>query len=599
MATLELLDAEAVSLGTQRGGRLRYYTKDANANAVALDLDPGGDVHVPVFAVGVRFLDHDLGMFDGLTQPFMGVIDLDRDSYVGFHYSADDTPVVRLRAGGAGTVRSHTLPDVASDTFTLNAATQTLTNKTLTSPTINGATLTINDNSILKLGTDGDIAQVLRSTALDANTALTSVLVGTPVTPAVAANSLIIGNITASGDILFAANRGGNSEAFLFYDTSARTLSLTGTPLLLDGEGTGARVQDGGAEVIQLRDSTNARGLNITLTAAGDQTIAASAGGIVLQTAILTVTMPASGDLATWVGAGDMVWQRYGNNAFAHAMRVEKARGTQGTPLIVADGDLTLGLYGRGYDGAAFQNIGVIEVRVDGTPGANDTPGRLMFLTAPAGSTTSLERMRIHANGGVSIGGTSSEGRGTLVITTTAVAAGVHALTVTQGAHTAMVAEKSALVVSPHTLTLTDTTTIALVRDVVIGAATFVGVAGGGSEVVTTAISLEIAVPVQGANLTITNQPLAARFMGGVAIGNVLPPAAGPTNTLIIASGTAPTSSPADSVTLYASDIAEGHTEPSFYCEGTQVLATGQGDSASSVRVKMRINGTEVTLLAI
>lgn len=66
-----------------------------------------------------------------------------------------------------------------------------------------------------------------------------------------------------------------------------------------------------------------------------------------------------------------------------------------------------------------------------------------------------------------------------------------------------------------------------------------------------------------------------------------------------IVNGTAPTTGPADSVQFYSSDNAAGHTIPSFFCEGTQVLATGQADSVSSVRVKMRINGTVVTLLAI
>lgn len=68
---------------------------------------------------------------------------------------------------------------------------------------------------------------------------------------------------------------------------------------------------------------------------------------------------------------------------------------------------------------------------------------------------------------------------------------------------------------------------------------------------------------------------------------------------LAIASGTAPSTGPADTVQFYSSDISAGHTEPSFFCEGTQVLATGQADSVSGTRVKMRINGTEVTLLAI
>ena len=71
------------------------------------------------------------------------------------------------------------------------------------------------------------------------------------------------------------------------------------------------------------------------------------------------------------------------------------------------------------------------------------------------------------------------------------------------------------------------------------------------------------------------------------------------TNTLALLNGTAPSTSPADTVQLYSSDNSAGNTIPSFFCEGTEVLATGQADSVSSVRVKMRINGTVVTLLAV
>jgi hypothetical protein len=66
-----------------------------------------------------------------------------------------------------------------------------------------------------------------------------------------------------------------------------------------------------------------------------------------------------------------------------------------------------------------------------------------------------------------------------------------------------------------------------------------------------------------------------------------------------IKNGTAPTTGPADTVQFYSSDDAAGHTVPSFYCEGTNVVATGQADSVSSVRVKMRINGTVYTFLCI
>lgn len=82
------------------------------------------------------------------------------------------------------------------------------------------------DDSLLKLGTGADVALVNRSTALTANTALTGVLVGTPVTPAVAANSFVLGNVTADGDILLAGQTGGNSHAVFFADLSAGTTSI-------------------------------------------------------------------------------------------------------------------------------------------------------------------------------------------------------------------------------------------------------------------------------------------------------------------------------------------------------------------------------------
>lgn len=77
------------------------------------------------------------------------------------------------------------------------------------------------DGVILALGTDSDIAFVERASVLNANTTLTGVVVGTPVTPAVAANSLIAANITADGDMLFVTQTGGNSHAFLWNDASA------------------------------------------------------------------------------------------------------------------------------------------------------------------------------------------------------------------------------------------------------------------------------------------------------------------------------------------------------------------------------------------
>jgi hypothetical protein len=76
------------------------------------------------------------------------------------------------------------------------------------------------DDTLFKLGTSEDVAVVLRSTSLGANTALTGVLEGTPATLASAANSLIIGNITDDGDVHIAVSKAGTSHTAFFADGS-------------------------------------------------------------------------------------------------------------------------------------------------------------------------------------------------------------------------------------------------------------------------------------------------------------------------------------------------------------------------------------------
>ena len=56
----------------------------------------------------------------------------------------------------------------------------------------------------------------------------------------------------------------------------------------------------------------------------------------------------------------------------------------------------------EGNDGSEFADAAFISAYVDGTPGANDMPGRLVFSTTASG-TVPTERMRISANGDVNV----------------------------------------------------------------------------------------------------------------------------------------------------------------------------------------------------
>lgn len=100
---------------------------------------------------------------------------------------------------------------------------------TRASPLKTTSVVDLKDDILLTFGNGSDQAMLNRSTTLTANTALTGVLIGTPVTKALAANSLIIGNQTADGDILITGNDGGHSRTALMFDSSVPMLYLYAT----------------------------------------------------------------------------------------------------------------------------------------------------------------------------------------------------------------------------------------------------------------------------------------------------------------------------------------------------------------------------------
>lgn len=82
-----------------------------------------------------------------------------------------------------------------------------------------------------------------------------------------------------------------------------------------------------------------------------------------------------------------------------------RSRGTIATKLIVQDGDDLFSLYGAGWDGSQWAKAGAIKFQVDGTPGADSMPSRIIFKTTQTGSITTTERMRIAQDGQITMSG--------------------------------------------------------------------------------------------------------------------------------------------------------------------------------------------------
>jgi hypothetical protein len=85
-----------------------------------------------------------------------------------------------------------------------------------------------------------------------------------------------------------------------------------------------------------------------------------------------------------------------------------KSRGTTAnSKTLVSNNDELGGVYFEGADGSAMRVGASISAWVDGTPGSNDMPSRLVFSTTADGAASPTERMRITRGGNVLVNRTA------------------------------------------------------------------------------------------------------------------------------------------------------------------------------------------------
>jgi hypothetical protein len=96
---------------------------------------------------------------------------------------------------------------------------------------------------------------------------------------------------------------------------------------------------------------------------------------------------------------GGLSLARFSNDALSCGLYIGKSRGTSiGSNTIVASGDELGRITFSGSDGTDLHTQAAsIKAEVDGTPGANDMPGRLIFSTTADGGSSPTERMRLVA----------------------------------------------------------------------------------------------------------------------------------------------------------------------------------------------------------
>ena len=265
---------------------------------------------------------------------------------------------VMIAANRGGASEEYIFADASAGTLTLTGPGGIVNFESGTTQVlgINSATvIEVADDVQFTLGTDNDQVALNRSASLTANTALTGALVGTPVTQALAANSLLVSNITASGDVMIAGNRGGASEEYFMADTSAGTLTLTGPGGIVNFEsGTTQVLGINSATVIEVGDD-----INFTLGADNDAVLRHKTTSTLANTAVTgaivgTPVVPA-------LAANSVVLSNI--TADGDIALITQTGGNSQAALFVDASANTLDLYAAGVSKATVDSTGLRRVK--------------------------------------------------------------------------------------------------------------------------------------------------------------------------------------------------------------------------------------------
>ncbi len=301
-------------------------------------------------------------------------------------------------------------------TITAPATAATLTiadGKTLT--VSNTLTFTGTDSSSVAFGAGGTVAYTGGTLAQFAAT--TSAQLAGVISDETGTGSLVFGTSPAITTSLTTA-----SASFDLINTAATTVNFAGAATTLNiGNASGTTTvsgqvvvntntasdalrvtQTGAGNVLVLEDSTNPDASPLVFDANGDLIVGnPTSVSTRSNTTSVTSRLQCVGTSGATSSLGISRYSADDNPAFIF---LSKSRsGTKGNNSLVSDGDRLGSIVFSGADNTNMVNAANIAVEVDGTPGTNDMPGRMMFFTTSNSGSIPTERLRIDSSGNTTI----------------------------------------------------------------------------------------------------------------------------------------------------------------------------------------------------
>jgi hypothetical protein len=224
----------------------------------------------------------------------------------------------------------------------------------------------------------------------------------------------------ASGDVYGPASATDNAIARFdgttgkIIQSSAVTIADDGaTVIAANSTSDGLRItQIGTGNALLVEDSANPDSSPTLIDNAGRVIVGATATRSVGSSFQPSITNQVFVEQVGAAGLAPATFVYDSNDSNGARIVIGKSRGTAvGAVTALQSGDSIGSIIFAGADGTTLDPLAArIEVAVDGTPGTNDMPGRLVFSTTADGASSPTERMRISNAGNLSQGtsGTSA-----------------------------------------------------------------------------------------------------------------------------------------------------------------------------------------------
>lgn len=219
-------------------------------------------------------------------------------------------------------------------------------------------------------------------------------------------NTVLSNSLGTTALINFGANQ---KDVFVTYPADRSVYEQSDGSVMLAANTTSDALritQTGSGNAFVVEDSTSPDSSPFVIDASGR---VINGSTVAYSTALTGIAnLQTHGTSITTAGVSQTSWVNSPTSQPSYSFN--KSRGGIGTHTAVQDGDTIAAISFAGSDGTDFIRTAQIVSQVDGTPGTNDMPGRLVFSTTAAGAATPTERMRIDSAGNVGIGSTGLTG---------------------------------------------------------------------------------------------------------------------------------------------------------------------------------------------